>query len=171
MAFVDFATLQGAASALNLHGTRLDGRVLEVKPVGTSDPSNNSEKFSIYVMNISIDATETLFRAHFEKCGDIEGVRLPRHRDTGNLTGYGFVDFASKASMKRALKMNRSRFLGRQLLISESSANNASAGSTYILHLYLTRSGQSGSWTQNARTPLQCATSKSEYRNITWECC
>lgn len=76
-----------------------DGKPLQSK--GETDP-NASRK--IFVGNMSFQTTEEDVRRNFEKCGEIEWVKVATFEDTGKCKGYGWVKFREPGAAAWAVK-------------------------------------------------------------------
>lgn len=71
---------------------------------------------TVFVGNISFECDDNALREAFEGFGNIIGVRLPTDRETGNLKGYGYVQFDSEDAAETAVnEMNGYELLGRGL--------------------------------------------------------
>lgn len=78
--------------------------------------------FSLFVKNLDFSTTEETLRTIFEKCGEIQSIRLPVFNDSGKPRGYGFIDFKQESALNKALKLNRIEVNGRQLLLERSKS-------------------------------------------------
>ncbi|KAI3326321.1 hypothetical protein HD806DRAFT_443211 [Xylariaceae sp. AK1471] len=128
-AYVDFDTEAAAIAAMALTETELDGRKVLIKsatsfegrpqketttpgaegsatngadPAAAGKPNNASRK--IYVGNLSFQVTEDDLRAQFEKCGEIDWVKVATFEDSGKCKGYGWVKFREAESASWAVK-------------------------------------------------------------------
>ncbi|KAG0317439.1 hypothetical protein BG000_004553, partial [Podila horticola] len=93
-AYVEFATAEGANAALALAGKDIDGRAIRVdlsearpkKEAGAAKSFNNAPtgdaSDTLFVGNLSFNATEDDLRGAFAECGEIISVRLPTDRET-----------------------------------------------------------------------------------------
>ncbi|RYP31947.1 hypothetical protein DL767_005488 [Monosporascus sp. MG133] len=125
-AYVDFdsATAHVAAMALTeseLGARRVlikDSKSFEGRPQkeGTSTengPQNgtngmpaakNTTSKKIYVGNLSFQTTEDDLRAQFDKCGEIEWLKVATFEDSGKCKGYGWVKFKEPEAAEWAVK-------------------------------------------------------------------
>lgn len=55
---------------------------------------------------------------NFNKCGEIESVRLVRDRKTGLNRGIGYVNFATEDAVTLALELNNSKMKGREIRVT-----------------------------------------------------
>ncbi|KAI6084637.1 RNA-binding domain-containing protein [Hypoxylon rubiginosum] len=58
----------------------------------------------IYVGNLSFQATEEDLREHFEKCGEIEWLKVATFEDSGKCKGFGWVKFKEPEAAGWAVK-------------------------------------------------------------------
>eukprot|EP00878_Enallax_costatus_P035727 GHUV01039936.1.p1 GENE.GHUV01039936.1~~GHUV01039936.1.p1 ORF type:complete len:208 (-),score=38.64 GHUV01039936.1:220-843(-) len=76
----------------------------------------------VFVGNLAHDTEESEFRAHFEPCGKIVEVLMPRDPHTSRSKGYGFITFEDFESMDKAInKMDQSELLGSQLKVARAN--------------------------------------------------
>lgn len=71
----------------------------------------------VFVKNLPYDTSEDLVKASMQVCGKITDVRLARHRQTGNLKGFGYVDFATEQAATIAVGKADLRIGGRVVLV------------------------------------------------------
>ncbi|KAI5462443.1 hypothetical protein BGZ63DRAFT_423698 [Mariannaea sp. PMI_226] len=124
-AYVDFTDIGPKVAAIALSETELTGRKLLIKdaksfegrpkkepePVEAGaehkdrkeqvDP-NASRK--IFVGNMSFKTTEEDLHRQFEKCGEIEWIKVATFEDTGKCKGYGWVKFKDPEAAAWAVK-------------------------------------------------------------------
>ncbi len=121
-AYVDFATFEAAVAALALSETDLGGRKLLIKDsksfAGRPDKKKEPEagaaakdagpaspqSSKIFVGNLGFAVDQDAVRAHFEKCGAIESVKVATFEDSGKCKGYGWVRFKEPAAAGWAVK-------------------------------------------------------------------
>jgi RNA recognition motif-containing protein len=128
-AYVDFDTEAAAIAAMALTETEVDGRKVLIKSAtsfegrpqketatpgaeggatngadsaATGKPSSASRK--IYVGNLSFQVTEDDLRTQFEKCGEIDWVKVATFEDSGKCKGYGWVKFREAEAAAWAVK-------------------------------------------------------------------
>ncbi|XP_058880772.1 RNA-binding protein 34-like [Acipenser ruthenus] len=80
----------------------------------------HDHKRSIFVRNLTYDIKEEELWGHFQDCGEVEGVRLVRDRDTGMGKGFGYVLFESTDAVQLALKLDNSVLMGRKIRVKRS---------------------------------------------------
>jgi nucleolin len=125
--YVDFADSESKDKAKEYHETEFMGRQLRVDdaPTRGSQPRDSGNQRSkplsqksdtVFVGNISFECDDNALREAFEGFGNVIGVRLPTDRETGNLKGYGYVQFDSEDAAETAVnEMNGFELLGRGL--------------------------------------------------------
>ncbi|KAL6572960.1 hypothetical protein OROHE_002436 [Orobanche hederae] len=94
--YVTFATVEDAKSALASEHM-LGNRMLEVKVATPKEEMRTSSKkvTRIFVARIPPSVTESAFRSHFEKYGDITDLYMPKDPSTKGHRGIGFITFAN----------------------------------------------------------------------------
>ncbi|XP_067673448.1 la-related protein 7-like isoform X1 [Haliotis asinina] len=60
---------------------------------------------TVYVENLPRTIDHEWVRSLFSQCGNVQYVSLPRFKSTGDLKGFGFVEFASKQEATKACEM------------------------------------------------------------------
>ncbi|KAI1184420.1 hypothetical protein F5B17DRAFT_412115 [Nemania serpens] len=74
---------------------------------GTGKPTprqQNSASRKIYVGNLSFQTTEDDLRAQFEKCGEMDWIKVATFEDSGKCKGYGWVKFKEAEAAGWAVK-------------------------------------------------------------------
>ncbi|KAI1395331.1 hypothetical protein F4819DRAFT_492588 [Hypoxylon fuscum] len=128
-AYVDFNAESAAIAAMALTETEIDGRKVLIKNSSSFEGRPNKETSTtenggaaaaagkgkgkadaqppskkIYVGNLSFQTTEDDLRAQFEKCGDIEWVKVATFEDSGKCKGFGWVKFKEPEAAGWAVK-------------------------------------------------------------------
>ena len=76
---------------------------------------------TIYVGNLSFQATEEDLKEVFAEYGPVKRVSLPLNRETGRKRGFAFVDMEEDAHEDRAIEeLNEAEWLGRQMRVSKA---------------------------------------------------
>ncbi|MDZ7615560.1 MAG: RNA-binding protein [Patescibacteria group bacterium] len=76
---------------------------------------------SIYVGNLSYDATEEDIRRAFAEFGEVESVNIISDRETGRPRGFAFVEMPDGAQAKEAVeKVNLTEIAGRSVTVNEA---------------------------------------------------
>lgn len=114
-AYVDFSTALAVAQAIELSEQLLSGRRVLIKdaksfagrPEKTKEEQRQDGKppsKKIFVGNLAYDNTEDSLTAHFEKCGEVESVKVATFEDSGKCKGYAWVVFAELEGARNAVK-------------------------------------------------------------------
>eukprot|EP00929_Paragymnodinium_shiwhaense_P009344 TRINITY_DN113481_c0_g1_i1.p1 TRINITY_DN113481_c0_g1~~TRINITY_DN113481_c0_g1_i1.p1 ORF type:complete len:458 (+),score=144.86 TRINITY_DN113481_c0_g1_i1:147-1376(+) len=119
VAFLYFATEEGVSSALKLHGTDFHGRAIKVMRAIKQDPDRkrpdgpafHSEELTVAVHKLPPTCDNDSLKKFFNKCGEVEAVRLAKKKD-GSLKGLGFVVFKTKDAVEEALELDGAAFKG-----------------------------------------------------------
>ena len=76
---------------------------------------------SIYVGNLSFDATEEDIRQAFAQHGEVASVNIVTYRETGRSRGFAFVEMPDGAEAKKAIdNLNETEIAGRSITVSEA---------------------------------------------------
>jgi nucleolin len=95
------------------------GREQRSKSFGdeTSPPSS-----TLFVGNVSFEATEEMLGEVFSEHGTINGIRLPTDPNSGALKGYGYVEFSSVEEATSAFNaLKGARIAGRPIRLDFST--------------------------------------------------
>ncbi|KAI1085103.1 hypothetical protein F5B20DRAFT_130773 [Whalleya microplaca] len=123
-AYVDFDTETAAVAAMALTETELSGRKVLIKNSKSFEgrPSKESAAAAgdaqadgatgkktipsrkIYIGNLSFQTDQDDVYGLFEKCGDIDWVKVATFEDTGKCKGYGWVKFKELEAAEWAVK-------------------------------------------------------------------
>lgn len=85
--------------------------------------ADSIDENSIYVGQVDYEATPEDLRAHFAPCGTINRVTILCDKFSGHPKGFAYVEFADKASVDNALKLDETPFKGRQLKVLPKRQN------------------------------------------------
>jgi len=76
---------------------------------------------TIYVGNLSYQATEDDLKSVFEDYGTVTRVVLPTDRETGRMRGFAFVEMADDAKEDTAItELDGAEWMGRQLKVNKA---------------------------------------------------
>ncbi len=76
---------------------------------------------SIYVGNLSYDATEEDIRQAFAEFGEVASVNIISDRETGRPRGFAFVEMPDAAQAQEAIeKINLTEIAGRSVSVNEA---------------------------------------------------
>lgn len=77
---------------------------------------------SIFVGNLSYDATDSDLRTAFERFGHVSAVQVMTDRGTGKPRGFAFVRMPNMEDAEEAIaRLNGSRICGRSVSVSEAN--------------------------------------------------
>ncbi|XP_039594269.1 RNA-binding protein 34 [Polypterus senegalus] len=118
-AYIVFKSETEAVKALQKNGNEIEhGYHIKVDLASRCD--SHDHKKSIFVGNLAYDVKDEELREHFLECGEIEGIRLIKDRNTGLVKGFGYILFKTPDSVQLALKLNSSELKGRKLRVQRS---------------------------------------------------
>lgn len=76
---------------------------------------------TLYIGNLSYDATEENLREIFEKYGQIRRIVLPVDRETGKRRGFAFVELVNEGQETAAMDdLDGATWLGRVLKVNKA---------------------------------------------------
>ena len=76
---------------------------------------------SIYVGNLSYNATEETVRQAFESLGQVTSARIIKDKYTGQSKGFGFVEMLEQSQAQAAIKsLHGKELLGKQMSVNEA---------------------------------------------------
>jgi RNA recognition motif-containing protein len=76
---------------------------------------------TIYVGNLSFQATEEDVKEVFADYGTVSRVSLPMDRETGRKRGFAFVDLSSEAEEDAAIaELDGAEWMGRDLKVNKA---------------------------------------------------
>ena len=76
---------------------------------------------TIYVGNLSYQATEDDLSSVFAEYGTVKRVVLPTDRETGRMRGFAFVEMAEDAQEDAAIsELDGAEWMGRQLRVNKA---------------------------------------------------
>ncbi|MEY3298011.1 MAG: hypothetical protein RLZZ597_1271 [Cyanobacteriota bacterium] len=76
---------------------------------------------SIYVGNLSFEATQEAITEIFAEYGSVSRVSLPTDRETGKPRGFAFVEMKSEAEEDKAIdQLDGAEWMGRQLKVNKA---------------------------------------------------
>ena len=84
---------------------------------------------SIYVGNLSFDATEADLNEVFAEYGTVKRVQLPTDRETGRMRGFGFVELSSDDEEGKAIEaLDGAEWMGRDLKVNKAKPREPRGG-------------------------------------------
>jgi len=76
---------------------------------------------TIYVGNLSFQATEEDLREVFSEYGEVVRVSLPTDRETGKKRGFAFVEMKEEANEDQAIEeLDGAQWLGREIRVNKA---------------------------------------------------
>lgn len=76
---------------------------------------------SIYVGNLSFDATQDDINQVFVEYGTVKSVKVPTDRETGRVRGFAFVEMSSDAEEEAAIEaLDGAEWMGRTLKVNKA---------------------------------------------------
>jgi len=117
--YVEFVNLDDAVKAYEaMKGTEIDGRAINLdyaKPRPEGNQNNHQARAksfgdqlsapsdTLWVGNISFDATVDMISEAFGEHGELSGVRVPTDPESGAIKGFGYVQFTSVDDAQSAI--------------------------------------------------------------------
>ena len=84
---------------------------------------------SIYVGNLSYDATRDDINAVFAEYGAVQRVHLPTDRETGRPRGFAFVEMSSEDEETAAIEaLDGAEWMGRDLRVNKARPREQRGG-------------------------------------------
>ncbi|KAJ2778403.1 Nucleolar protein 12 [Coemansia javaensis] len=120
-AYVEYAEQESADKAVELNGAVFQDRHLRVD-VAANDKARDMKR-SVFVGNLSFAAEEEALWRHFGTCGAVENVRIVRDAKTNLGKGFAYVQFAERATVALALKLDGTEVAGRKLRVKRATEN------------------------------------------------
>jgi nucleolin len=140
IAFVEFADAESANKCLEMDGAEMMGRWLKLS-LSTSAATGRDNKprsqglsakpagcLTVFVGNLSWQATEDDLRSTFESCGAVTGVRIAMDRETGKSKGFGHVEFEDSAATDEAVKLTGTTVAGRPIRVDFGGERSGGGG-------------------------------------------
>ncbi|HIK15890.1 MAG TPA: RNA-binding protein [Leptolyngbyaceae cyanobacterium M33_DOE_097] len=85
---------------------------------------------TIYVGNLSFQATEDDLREVFAEYGEVVRISLPTDRETGKKRGFAFVEMKDEASEDAAIaELDGAEWLNRELRVNKAKPREPRNGS------------------------------------------
>ncbi|MGG6296787.1 RNA recognition motif domain-containing protein [Leptolyngbya sp. AN02str] len=85
---------------------------------------------TIYVGNLSFQATEEDLREVFAEYGEVVRVSLPTDRETGKKRGFAFVEMKDEPSEDKAIEdLDGAEWMGREIRVNKAKPREAGGGS------------------------------------------
>ena len=76
---------------------------------------------SIYVGNLSFDATQEDINQVFAEYGSVKSVKVPTARETGRVRGFAFVEMGAESEEQAAIEaLDVAEWIGRTLKVNKA---------------------------------------------------
>ena len=76
---------------------------------------------SIYVGNLSYDATKEDLTEVFSEYGTVKRVHIPSDRETGRVRGFAFVEMESEDNEEKAIEaLDGAEWMGRDIKVNKA---------------------------------------------------
>ena len=111
-AFVVFKSKESVRPALEQNGMLADDHHLRID---LADRKQHDANKAVFVGGLPFDVEEDEVWEVFEKCGEIENVRIVRDNYTMIGKGFGYVNFTSSASVELALELDGQQIKNRKI--------------------------------------------------------
>jgi RNA recognition motif-containing protein len=82
----------------------------------------------LYVGNLPYSATEEKIQDLFSQYGELESVILIKDAETGQVKGFGFVEYKNQADADKALELDGQDFGGRPMKVNIARPKEAGGG-------------------------------------------
>lgn len=97
---------------------------------GTPKENVEADHRSVYVGNVDYGGSAAELEAYFNPCGEIHRVTILCDKFSGHPKGYAYIEFASKSSVKAAVRLDESTFRGRVIKVLPKRTNFPGISST-----------------------------------------
>jgi len=85
---------------------------------------------TIYIGNLSFQATEEDLREVFAEYGEVSRISLPTDRETGRKRGFAFVEMKDESKEDAAIaELDGAEWLGRELKVNKAKPRDNGGGS------------------------------------------
>lgn len=87
---------------------------------------------SVYVGNLSYDATEEDLTAVFAEYGSVKRVQIPTDRDTGRMRGFAFVEMGAESEETAVIEaLDGAEWMGRTLKVNKARPREDRGGGSF----------------------------------------
>jgi len=102
----------------------------EDRPPKAETPPQEITTPKLYIGNLAYEAAESDLFDLFSKIGEVKNVEIAMDRHANRSKGFGFVEMQSLDTAKEAAaKLNRTDFMGRQIVVSGAKVDKRPASS------------------------------------------
>lgn len=114
-AYIRFKDAEGAQNALQANGAKFGEYTIRVD--NARHKGGYDGKKAVFVGNVPFSVEENSLIRLFSKCGELDGVRIIRDKETGVGKGFAYVNFKCSSSIPLALKLDGEVLEKRQLRV------------------------------------------------------
>ncbi|MBE7381301.1 MAG: RNA-binding protein [Leptolyngbya sp. SIO1E4] len=76
---------------------------------------------TVYVGNLSYDATEEHLNEVFKEYGSVKRIQMPLDRETGRIRGFAFVEMSEESEEEAAIEdLDGAEWMGRTLKVNKA---------------------------------------------------
>ncbi|CAD26218.2 NUCLEOLAR PROTEIN OF THE GAR FAMILY [Encephalitozoon cuniculi GB-M1] len=112
----------GSSSSGMEETSNLEGSSTEIEEETSSGSGEESRRenpsLTVFIKGISYDLTEYDLKSEMEKIGKVARVGIPMTNDHKRNKGFGYVEFCKEEDVKKALKLDGTVFLGREVVVN-----------------------------------------------------
>jgi len=117
-AILTFSSEEEAAEAVDLDGSEVKGRKLQVRHRTKGHLTKKPKDCrTIFMSNLNFKSREEDIKKHFADCGEIVEVRIPKSKK-GFSFGNAYVEFTDTKHVDKAIELNESSLGGRQITVN-----------------------------------------------------
>ncbi|KAL7346081.1 RNA recognition motif domain-containing protein [Encephalitozoon intestinalis] len=99
--------------------TETESEIEEETSSGSAEESKRENpSLTVFIKGISYDLTEYDLKSEMEKIGKVARVGIPMTNDYKRNKGFGYVEFCKEEDVKKALKLDGTVFLGREVIVN-----------------------------------------------------
>ncbi|AFN82683.1 splicing factor CC1-like protein [Encephalitozoon romaleae SJ-2008] len=100
-------------------GSEYESEIEEETSSGTEEGTKKENpSLTVFIKGISYDLTEYDLKSEMEKIGKVARVGIPMTNDYKRNKGFGYVEFCKEEDVKKALKLDGTVFLGREVVVN-----------------------------------------------------
>jgi RNA recognition motif-containing protein len=89
----------------------------------------DAQSMTIYIGNLSYQATVDNLKAVFAEYGEVKCVVLPTDRETGKMRGFAFVEMIEESQEDAAItELDGAEWMGRQLRVNKAKPKEEGRG-------------------------------------------
>lgn len=97
----------------------------ETSSGSSEEQAKDGAAMTVFIKGLSYDLTEYDLKTEMEKIGKVVRVGIPVTNDQKRNKGFGYVEFKHEEDVKKALKLNNTKFLGREVIVNMANPKSA----------------------------------------------